>query len=82
MRNNNNNNNNNTDFSLNNNSDSERVLAALQTAETTVVRTPRHRLDADKFPMFSVVVGPDKGFYRDLDPCRFEYIAGCHHDVW
>ena len=33
-------------------SDSE-VLTALQTVET-VVRTQRHRLDADKFPMFSV----------------------------
>ena len=33
------------------NSDSE-ILAALQTVET-VVRTQIHRLDADKFPMFS-----------------------------
>ena len=34
------------------NSDSE-ILAALQTVET-VVPTQRYRLDADKFPMFSV----------------------------
>ena len=30
------------------------ILAALQTVETTVVGTQRHRLDADKVPMFSV----------------------------
>ena len=43
-----------TVFSVACNSDSE-ILLALQTAETvTVVRTRRDRLDADKFPMFSV----------------------------
>ena len=41
-----------TVFAVAFNSDSE-VLAALQTEETGV-RTQRHRLDADKFLMFSV----------------------------
>ena len=52
-----------------NNSDSE-ILEALQTVET-VVRTQRRRLDADKFPMFSVGWNW-QGFCRDLDPCWFE----------
>ena len=43
-----------TVFSVACNSDSE-ILAALQTvANTVVVRTQRHRLNTDKFPMFSV----------------------------
>ena len=48
------------------NSDCE-ILAALQTVET-VVRTQRHRLDADKFPMFSVG-WTWQGYCRDLDRC-------------
>ena len=36
------------------------VLASLETVET-VVRTQKHRLEADKFPMFSVG-GPGKDF--------------------
>ena len=51
-------------FSAAYNSDSE-ILAALQTMET-VVRTQRHRLDADRFPMFSVG-WTWQGFRRDLD---------------
>ena len=47
-------------------SDSEILAAVLQRVETTVVRTQRHRLDADKFPMFSVG-GTWQGFCRDLD---------------
>ena len=44
--------------------------AALQTKETAV-RTRRHCLDADKFPMFSG--GRTwQGFCRDLDPYWFE----------
>ena len=45
-------------------SDSEIILvAAFQTMTVeTVVRTQRHRLDADKLPMFSVDFGPGKGF--------------------
>ena len=39
------------------NSDSE-LLAAFQTVETTLVRPQRHRLDADKFPMLLLGVGP------------------------
>ena len=35
---------------------------------SAVVRTQRHRLDADKFPMFSVGWNW-QGFCRDLDPC-------------
>ena len=37
----------------------------------TVVRTQRHRLDADKFPIFSVG-WTWQGFCRDLDPCLSE----------
>ena len=33
--------------------------------------TQRHRLDADKFPMFSVR-WTWQGFWRDLDPCWSE----------
>ena len=40
-------------FSVAGYSDSEIILAALQTTVETVVRTQRHRLDADKFPVFS-----------------------------
>ena len=40
-------------------SDSE-ILASLETVET-VVRTQKHRLEADKFPIFSVG-GPGKDF--------------------
>ena len=47
-------------FSVGCNSDSE-ILAAFQTVET-VVHTQIHRLEADKFPMFSVGVGPGKDF--------------------
>ena len=44
--------------------------AALQRVEA-VVRTPRHRLDADKFSIVSG--GPTwQGLGRDLDPCWFE----------
>ena len=50
-------------------SDSE-ILAALQTVET-VFRTQRHRLDADKFPIFSAG-WTWHGFCRDLDPRLFE----------
>ena len=41
-----------TVFSATCNSDFE-MLAALPTAEAVVVRTQMHRLDEDKFPMFS-----------------------------
>ena len=41
---------------------SSEIMSALRTVETSVVYTQRHRLDADKFPMFSV-------FCRDSDPC-------------
>ena len=58
-----------TVFSVTFNSDSE-ILAALQTVET-VVRTQRHRLGADKFPIFSGG-WTWHGFCRDLDPCWFE----------
>ena len=51
------------------NSDFE-TLAPLQTVEV-VVCTQRHRLDADKFQMFSVG-WTGCGFCRDLDPCWFE----------
>ena len=51
------------------NSDFE-ILIALQTVET-IVRTQRHRLDADKFPMFSGG-WTWQGFCRDLDLCWFE----------
>ena len=37
----------------------------------TVVRTQRHRVDADKFPIFSVG-WTCQGFCRDLDPCWSE----------
>ena len=47
------------------NSDFE-LLAALQSVKT-VVRTQRHRFDADKFPMFSGGWAWQR-FYRDLDP--------------
>ena len=40
---------------------------SLQTVET-VVRTQTHRLDADKFPTFSVGWNWQE-FCRDLDPC-------------
>ena len=43
------------------------IPAAPQTVETTVVRTRRHGLDADKFPMFSIG-WTRQGFCRDLDP--------------
>ena len=60
-----------TVFSVACSSDSETIiLAALQTVET-VVRTQRHRLDAEKFLMFSVG-WTWQGFCRDLDPCWFE----------
>ena len=61
-----------TDFYVACNSDSE-ILTALQTVET-VVRTRRHRIDADKFPMFSVG-WTWHGFCGDLDPCWFEQWA-------
>ena len=51
------------------NSDSE-TLAALQTAKT-VLCTQRHRLDADKFPMFSVGCSWHE-FCRDSDPYWFK----------
>ena len=57
-------------LSLGCNSDPEIILAALKTVET-VVRTQRHHLDADKFPMFSVA-WTWQGFCRDFDPCWFE----------
>ena len=58
-----------TVFSVACDSDSE-TLVALQTVET-VVRTQRHRLDADKFPM--LLVGLTwREFCRDLDPCWSE----------
>ena len=41
-------------------------LGVLQTVEA-VVRTQRHRLGADKFPMFSVG-WTGHGFCRELDP--------------
>ena len=52
-------------FSVSFNSDSE-ILTALQAVET-VVRTQRHRLDADTFLMFSVR-WTWQGFCRELDP--------------
>ena len=52
-------------------SDSE-ILAAFQTDD--VVRTQRHRLDADIFPMF-LVGWTGSGFCRDLDSCWFEQRA-------
>ena len=52
------------------NSDYE-ILAALQTLVETVGRTQRHRLHADKFPMFSVG-WTWQGFCRDLHPCWSE----------
>ena len=53
------------------NSDFE-IPAALQTVESVlVVRTQRHGLDVDKFPMFSVG-WTWQGFCRDLDPCWSE----------
>ena len=55
-----------TVFSVACNSDSK-IPAALQ-LETTVVRTQTHRLDAYKFPMFSVG-WTWQGFCSDLDPC-------------
>ena len=52
-----------------NNSDSE-ILAALQITalETILVRTQRHRLDADKVPMLSGGLSWQGGFCRDSDP--------------
>ena len=55
-----------TVFSVACNSDSE-MLAALRTVET-VVRTQKHRFDADMFPVFSGG-WTGQGFRRDLDPC-------------
>ena len=56
---------------INSNSDSE-ILEALQTMTVeTVVCTQTHRLDTDKFPMFSVG-WTGQGFCRDCDPCWFE----------
>ena len=60
-----------TVFSVVCNSDSG-TLAALQTMTVeTRVRTQRHRLGADKVPMFSGGRTWHK-FCRDLDPCWFE----------
>ena len=56
-------------FSVACNLDSE-TLAALQIVEI-VVRTQRHRLDADNFPMFSVG-WTWHWFCRDLNICLFE----------
>ena len=48
------------------------ILAALQTGETvTVVRTQKHRLDANTLPMF-FVGWAWQGICRDLDPCCYE----------
>ena len=58
-----------TIFSVACNSDSH-ILAALQTVGT-VLRTQRHRLDADKLPMFSVS-WTSQEFCRDLNPCWSE----------
>ena len=61
-------NNNSVVIAYNNNSDYE-ILAALQTMTVeTVVRTQRHPLDADKFPMFSGGRTWQR-FCRDLYPC-------------
>ena len=57
----------NTVFSVACNSDSD-IMAALQ---ETVDHTQRHRLDADKFPMFSVGWISQR-FCPNLDPCLFE----------
>ena len=59
------------------NSDSE-IRSAPQTVEA-VVRTQRHRSDADNFPMFWVYE-PDKEFVAVVVfPVRLS--TGCHHDV-
>ena len=60
-----------TVFSVACNSDFE-ILVALQTTPEAAVHTQRHRLETDKFPMFSGGC-TWQGFCRDSDPCWFEY---------
>ena len=56
------------------------ILAALQTmAVETVVRTQRHRLDADNYSSCRVV-GPGKDFVA-IWILGMSSAAGCHHDV-